>query len=58
MVDSAVLGYMDAMYSENANYTNEAHDGMGICGYPMGIQMQIKKCLGKMHYAFFTRRRG
>jgi hypothetical protein len=38
MVDSTVLGYMNAMYSVNANYTIEAFDAMGTCGYPVGNQ--------------------
>ena len=36
MVDTTVLGYMNAMYSVNANYSIEAREAMGTCGYPDG----------------------
>lgn len=52
MVESAVLDYMDAMYSVNANYTNEAHDAMGTCGYPMG--KSFTNTLPKQRYILFS----
>jgi hypothetical protein len=40
MVDCTVLGYMNAIYSVNENYSIEARDAMGI---PVDIQLAIQK---------------
>jgi hypothetical protein len=36
MIDTTVMMYLDAIYSANESYKNEAHDAMGTCGYPVG----------------------